>query len=421
MSSNVVQTSPQPQSRPVLVLGLGQSMDEIAPARELMIRQADVLVAAERIQRTFPGFSGRRITLKAPLRLVLDELARHAGNGLQVVVLVGGDPCFYGIGPLLVRRLGPERVRLFPGTTTVQAAAALLGISWQDIAVVSLHGRENTALLFAALARNQRVAVYTDERNTPATLARMVLERGGENFAVHVFENLGLVDERTGRFTLDEVRNMDFSSLNLVLFERTQEPAVRLSLGMPEADYVHEQGLITKRWVRSAALAALDLEGDDLLWDLGAGCGSVGIEAGLLLPRGSVLAVERAPRRVAMIRENIRRTNAFWVHVVAGDMPDCLHALPAPDRIFIGGGLSRNTKLLDTACVRLKPGGRLVAAVVLLESLDRLRQHFEQLGWPLEIIHLQTAQSIPLAGGTRLSGQNPVFLACTRKPEPGTP
>lgn len=405
------------KSMSIHVLGLGQDFGDLDQHQEQLIHEADVLAAGERVHAAFPDVRARRVVLQAPLDSVVEQLGKAADDGLRVLVLVGGDPCFFGIGPLLVRRLGLERVTLHPGVTTVQAAAALLGIAWQDVAVVSAHGRGDLSLLFARLARSRRVAVYTDARNTPAVIAQSMLERGADTFAMWVFEDLGLVSQRWGRFTLDEARATSFSTLNLVLLERVQNPEIRLTLGLDEADYLHEQGLITKRMVRAAALAALRLEPEHVLWDLGAGCGSVGIEAGLLLLYGQVLAVEREERRVAMIRKNVQRTGAFWVEAVHGIMPGCLERLPDPDRVFIGGGLAGGDHVLEAAWARLKPGGRMAAAIVLLESLSRAREHLGKKTGRLEIIQVQASHSAPLAGDLRLAAQNPVFLICAQKPE----
>ncbi|TVQ97040.1 MAG: precorrin-6y C5,15-methyltransferase (decarboxylating) subunit CbiE [Desulfovibrionales bacterium] len=418
---SMVPSSPPPASpnTPCLVdiVGLGQDRPADHDRCHQVIQAADVLVAGERILTEFPDFSGERIVIKAPLSSVLEKLDQARDAGRRVVVLVGGDPCFYGIGPLLARRWGRENVRLHPATTTLQAAAALLGIAWQGVATVSLHGRNRTTPLFAVLGRHPWVAVYTDHLHTPAILAAMLLERGADNLRMWVFENLGLADQRWGMFPLEEAQTHVFSPLNLVLLERFQEPEIRLTLGMSEQAYVHEQGMITKPMVRAAALAALSLEPENLLWDLGAGCGSVGIEAGLFLPAGGVVAVEKEARRVVMIRKNVRRTNAFWVHVLQGRMPNCLPGLPEPDRIFLGGGLSQGDGLLETVCTRLRPGGRLVAALVLLESLEQVRGHLDRLHWPVELIQVQVSHATPLAGGVRLNAQNPVFLISSRKPD----
>jgi len=402
---------------------LGQNLADLPPAWQRLIQTAEVIVAAERIQAVFPELHAERMLLQAPLEPILERLAQAAAQGRRVMVLVGGDPCFYGIGPLLARRLGREHVVLHPGPTMVQAAAALLGIAWQDVAVVSLHGRDADATLFSRLARYAWVAVYTDDNNTPSAVARHMLERGARDFAMWVFEDLGLPGQHHGKISLEQACEQSFSRLNLILLERLREPEIRLSLGLDDQAYVHEQGLITKRMTRAAAVAALRLEPADVFWDLGAGCGSVGIEAGLLLPGGHVLAVERDVRRAAMIRDNIRRTHAFWVQVVQGVMPDCLALLPEPDRIFLGGGLGGGSideqadsdHVLKTAWNRLKPGGRLVASTVLLQSMHRVKTFLEHHGRDLEVIQVQASHGIALARDLRLCAGNPVFLVCGNK------
>lgn len=421
---------------PVQVLGLGQNIVGLHPDHAQLIQAADVIVAAERILTELAAeladVRGERIVLNAPLEPILERIENVAAEGRRVVVLVGGDPCFHGIGPLLFRRLGREHVVLHPALTTVQAAAALLGIAWQDVAVVSLHGRDDYVPLFNRLARIVRVAVYTDEKNTPAVIARKMLERGVRDFALWVFEDLGSPRQHWARYSLQDACAKSFSSLNLVLLERRREPEIRLSLGMDDEAYVHEQGLITKRMVRSAALAALRLAPEHVLWDLGAGCGSVGIEAGLLLPGGEVLAVEREEQRAAMIRVNISRSHAFWVRVVHGLMPDCLPGLPEPDRVFLGGGLGVSKQseppgrqnrgqvesdgVLKAAWARLKPGGLLVASTVLLESMHRVKTFIGQHGENLEVIQVQASHGSLLAHDLRLCAQNPVFLVCGQKP-----
>lgn len=410
---------------PLHVLGLGQDLTDLPSARQRLIQEAELIAAPQRIQAALPEIPAQRILLNAPLEPILERLAEEAARGRRVVVLVGGDPCFYGIGPLLFRRLGRERVVLHPGTTTLQAAAALLGLAWQDAAAVSLHGRDDDAPLYNSLARHEWVAVYTDETHTPASVARRMLERGVRDFAMWVFENLGLPGQRHGKFSLEQAREQTFARLNLVLLQRVQEPLIRLRLGTDDQAYVHERGMITKRMTRAAALAALRLEPENVLWDLGAGCGSVGIEAGLLLlPRGRVVAVEREERRAAMIRENVCRTHAFWVQTVRGAMPDCLPALPGPDRIFLGGGLgdaadgrrADGDRLLEAAWELLKPGGRMTASTVLLHSMHRVQTFLEHHGRDLEVIQLQAGHAVPLARDLRLCADNPVFLVCANKP-----
>jgi len=178
-------------------------------------------------------------------------------------------------------------------------------------------------------------------------------------------------------------------------------------------------------------VAALRLTPDAVLWDVGAGCGSVGIEALALMPRGRVFAVERDPERHQAIKENIRRSGAWLVKAVKGEAPEAFAGLPDPDRVFVGGSLGNagaggaakasasgkaKPGALAEACRRLKPGGRFVANTVLLGSLHAALEHFQALGWPVEVTQVQAGASAPLAGDLRLAAQNPIFIVAADKP-----
>ena len=184
---------------------------------------------------------------------------------------------------------------------------------------------------------------------------------------------------------------------------------------MDDESYVHERGMITKKEIRAVGLAELGIGPSDTVWDLGAGCGSVAIEASYLARDGKVFAVEKNRTRVEYIKENIRRTGAYLVEVVEGKMPHCLESLPDPDRIFLGGGMLGGAELIRIVCDRLKKGGRIVAHTVLLESLWSIKKHLEQLGWPFKIIEVNVARSSEISGSIRLEALNPVFIIRAEK------
>ncbi len=380
-----------------------------------VVRKANVLVGGRRMLARYLAHPAEKIEISSPLSAVIAAIERDLSLNLHVVVLADGDPLFFGIGRRLVEALGADRVRIHPGITALQAAAARLKIPWEDIQAVSLHGRADWTPLFAALPRRSRVAVYTDATNTPAAIARRLLERGADAFAMHVLENLHEHEERVGRYALTEAAGLDFSPLNLVILECERAPELPLRLGLPD-EALSPDGLITKAPVRAASLAALALPMDGTLWDLGAGSGALSIEAAALMERGRVFAVERDPGRMERIRENIRRTHAFSVEPVQGNMTEVIPSLPDPDRIFLGGGLSRDTRPLELACARLASGGFLVANLVLLDGLARAKAYLDSLGWETDVTQLSCCRSRPLAGDTRLEGMNPVFILRGMKP-----
>ncbi len=410
----------------IRVIGLGIDPVALPTPYADIIAGADVLVGGKRqlaqsahlVKRPV-----RTIPIAAPLHTVFAAVADEVDTGHGVVVLADGDPLFFGIGARLVAEFGPEAVRVYPNVTAMQTAAARIGVPWQGIPVVSLHGRDDYAPLRHALYEHNLVAVLTDDRNTPGTISRFLLERGADWFAMHVFESLGAPEERVTRHSLSEAASREFSSLNLILLERTGVPERQLALGTEETAYETDNGLITKWPVRAAGIAALQLTPDSVLWDLGAGCGSVGLEACAIVRRGTVYAVERDAARVEMIRKNRRRFGALSLEVVHGTLPDCLAGLPDPDRVFIGGGLGKNADLLDVVLPRLEAvsardeqqaatgrAGRLVVHCVLLGTLERVRSRLEKAGWRYDITMLQASVSGPLGGDVRLEARNPVFI-----------
>jgi precorrin-6Y C5,15-methyltransferase (decarboxylating) len=197
-------------------------------------------------------------------------------------------------------------------------------------------------------------------------------------------------------------------------------PEFPARLGLPDDCFAREKNLITKGPIRAAGLARLGVCAADTVWDLGAGSGAVSMEAASFLPAGGVWAVEADETRAGLIRENRRRTGACLVKVVQGRAPACLDGLPDPDRVFIGGGLSRDEGVLETAWSRLKPGGRLVAHLTLLGSLERIRQFVLEQNAAHEVDMIQASQGAKLAGDVHLSALNPIFILSASKPETTT-
>ena len=406
-----------PQANPFHILGAGIQPEELIPSYRRLIQGADVLVGGRRLLRPFAEAPGRKITLKPPLEEVLQEAERCRQNGKRVVFLADGDPGYFGIGKRMIRTFGADQVLLYPNITVPQAAAARLKLSWDEVQTVSLHGRRDPAPLFQALSRHRYVGVYTDNSNTPAAIAASVLSRAGDAFTVHVLENLGLPEERVSTLSLSAAAGEAFAELNFVVLERTAGPQVQLTLGTEDSCFLHSRGMITKKEIRVAGLAALNLLPGQVVWDLGSGSGSVALEASLLARGGRIVALEKDPQRAEQIRENVRRSGALCVEVVQGGMPECLAELPAPDRVFVGGGLGEGDAVLRAVMERIKPGGRIVLHIVLLGSLHRATRVCREYGLQPEVAQLQVNISEPLARDLRFKPLNPVYIVTIRKPE----
>lgn len=406
---------------PVQVVGWGMSPEDLTPKVREIIRKAQVLVAGRRLLDYFPDHPGRTILLGKDPEGTLAQLPALAAK-LRVVVLASGDPNFYGIGPLVVKVLGADRVVIHPNVTAVQAACARLKLAWHDATIISLHGRTWAALEAALNRAAEKLVIYTDPENSPAGIARFLLERGQGEARLCVLEDLGQATERLTWLSPAEAQAREFSPLNMVVVltgigsqpqATVREPAggpCHLHLGLPEAALAHQGGLITKTEVRAVALAKLELSPGLTLWDVGAGCGSVGLEASLLLPGGQIFAVEQDPERAAQIRANATKFGVTSLKVVCGRAPGCLAELPDPERVFLGGGGRDLPEILQEVTGRLTAGGRLVLTATRLETLETARTVLVQAGWQVDLTQLQVSRSRPLGEGIYMQALNPVWI-----------
>jgi precorrin-6Y C5,15-methyltransferase (decarboxylating) len=387
---------------------------DLTPAALDIIQEAQVLVGGKRLLSYFPEHPADKLILgKDPESIIgkLPELARDR----RVVVLASGDPNFYGIGPLAVRILGAENVTVHPNLTAVQAAAARLKMPWHEARVVSLHGRGWEALE-AALDEPGPLFIYTDLVHTPGAIARLLLDRGLTQARLCVLEELGAASERLTWLSLQEAAGRTFSPLNMVVLEKVAVQkdlscaAPGLHLGMPEEAYAPERGLITKAEVRAVVLAKLSLYPGQVLWDVGAGSGSVGLEASLLLGEGHILSIEKNPERAAQIAANRDKYGVANLEVIRGEAPECLAGLPGPDRVFIGGGGKNLAGILREALRRLRQQGLVVINAALLETLEEARRVLLQEKWLVDVLQLQVSRAQPLSGGSYFKALNPVWI-----------
>ena len=331
----------------------------------------------------------------------------------SIVVLASGDPLFFGIGARLVQALGAENVVIYPNISSVAAAFARIKEPWSNVRVVSLHGRNNEGVLLNALKKENVVAVFTDPKNNPAWLAQRLIEEDFINFKVCVLESLGTTEECFNWYSLDRAAGMVFAEPNLAILKRSSEDPKGmkpLHLGLPDNYYHHQQGLITKSEIRAIALSKLRLLKDHVLWDLGAGSGSISIEASLLVPSGKVFALEKNPERIRQIKINKSRFGVINLEVVHAVLPEGLEGLPRPDRIFIGGGGRDLDKIIKAAVTFLKPHGLVVVNTVLMQNIQTATETLKALDFKTSKVQVQISRSQDMPWGDRLEAQNPVWI-----------
>lgn len=401
---------------PVHVIGMGLGLKDITPAMAEIISQSDFLAGGPRLLDWLPEYKGGRLELSGGLPDWLDAVER-AAKTQKVAVLASGDPGFFGVAGAVIKRLGRSNVVVLPNISAMQAACAQLGFSWDKAALVSLHAdaEKSVAGLWHAMFNHDLVSVYTRPGMGPAEIALMLLNRGLGGWNMHVLENMGAIDERIGTYEIEQATGSEFSPLSVVLLERTQHPA-RLHLGMSEDSYEHENSLITKAEVRTVALAKLELGPGMTLWDVGAGSGSLGLEASLLMPGGRIIALEQSDVRVEMIKANRSKFGVGMLEIIQGAAPEGLRDLSEPQRVFIGGGGKDLGAIIGAAADKLACDGIIVVSAVLQQSLETARTTLAEAGLIVDQTLLQISRDAPVAGQTMMKALNPVWLIRGVKP-----
>lgn len=423
------------QEKYITIIGTGMDCQNARLSAHPALADADVVIGGKDILESLGDITARAIPVKAPVTEILDQADALLAEGKRIAVLANGDPMFHSIGVSFAERFKPENLRILPGITSLQQAAARLGIAWGNAAVVSAHGREGLLPLAHAAMADGPVCLLTDKKNTPGAAARFLLERGQAGYSVRVAVALGREGETLWHGSLAETADRTFEDPNIVFFlpDPSLPSPMPLCPGQPETAFDSDGACITKWPVRAAALAAMRIEPSHTVWDLGSGSGSVAVEAASLARRGHVVAVEKDARRVASIRENRRRFGAANLDILHAAMPECLREarpdtacstpteeiLPRPDRVFIGGGLGVDAEqarqIIQLVWERLRPGGRMVVSCILMETMALAQKEMAALGGKADVTLIQAGCGSPLGPGTRLQGLNPVFLLAVQK------
>ena len=407
---------PQPaQPEPWLsIVGIGEDgvAGLSAAARACVAEAALVFGGARHLALAGSLPQGETHPWSSPLDAGLDAVV--AARGRKVCVLASGDPFLHGIGVALCRRIPVTEMRVLPAPSAFSLAAARLGWALAEVTTLSLHGRP-IELVLPHLHPGARLLLLTSDAAGPAALAGLFAAHGFDESPMAVLEALGGPRERVrwadaGRFDLDGI-----APLNLVAARIVAAPGARVlarASGLPDTLFEHD-GQITKRTVRAVTLSALAPRRGELLWDIGAGAGSVSVEWLLADTSLRAVAVEARADRAERIRRNALGLGVPQLRVVRGTAPDALAGLPTPDAVFVGGGASREG-VLGAALEALRPGGRLVVNAVTLESEAVLLARHAALGG--ELLRLSVSHAAPVAGMTGWRPAMPVTQWIWEKP-----
>jgi precorrin-6Y C5,15-methyltransferase (decarboxylating) len=375
------------------IVGLGEDgLSGLAPPARALVDSAEVLIGGARQLAMVPDDGRERLTWPSPLTELVEEIARRRGQ--RICVLATGDPMHYGIGVTLAKHVPVDEMTVIPAPSAFALTCARLGWSLSDVETLTLHGRP-LALLQPAIQPQARLLLLSDDAATPDKVAELLRSRGYGESHMTVLEHMGGASERRLSGTAEGWQPGRAADFNTIAVEcRAGSDAVLLprTPGLPDEAFRHD-GQMTKREVRAVTLAALAPVPGQLLWDVGAGAGSVAIEWMRSHPRCRALAVERSKDRIALIAGNAAALGAPGLDIVEGEAPAALEGLEAPAAVFIGGGL-RAEGNLEACWDALAPGGRLVANAVTVEGEQVLARRRGELGGELVRIAVSRAGAV---------------------------
>lgn len=393
----------------ITLIGTGSGTPGSLTARGLAaLQRADLILGARRLLEQLPaGCTPNRKALYKPEE-ILACLAETTAE--QAAVVYSGDTGFYsgasGLLPML-RACGIS-CNVIPGLSSVQLLAAAVGRPWQDWKLVSAHGCSCDPVAECLTAGAHPVFFLTGGAETPATLCARLTEAGLGAAHALAGENLGTPEEKIFFGTAREFAGRQFASLSVLLVEHFPLPDRRCA-GLPDEAFLRGEVPMTKQEVRAAALAKLAVRPEDILWDVGAGTGSVSVELALAAPRGQVYAVECNETACGLIRQNREKFAAFNLTLIEGKAPDALKALPAPDAVFIGGTKGGMAGVVD-AVLEKNPSARICISAIALETLSAAVAALTAHGLSAEVTQIAVSRTRPAGRLHLLMANNPVFL-----------
>ncbi|PID74568.1 MAG: bifunctional cobalt-precorrin-7 (C(5))-methyltransferase/cobalt-precorrin-6B (C(15))-methyltransferase [Desulfobacterales bacterium] len=366
----------------IFVFGLSESVLPSQVLQQLTLCRH--IFATPRMQTLLNGHSGHLHNI-SPLQKAVDTMHTLLPSS-NIAVLASGDPLFFGIGKRLINEFGQQRLFFSPALSSIQRAAALFRVPWDDATILSLHGR-NCSHIPGRILQQGKSFLFTDKTHSPDRISRQIkdyLQHIEEHdrlaaIRVSVAENIGTEDERIYKGSLTETAEQRFSPLNVMLVENIRPSNIAYRLGLSEEDIQHSRGLITKNEIRAATLHHLRLPETGVFWDIGAGSGSISIESARLNPNLTLYAIEHRPEEILNIKENVRRYGCYNIIPVHGLAPESLAPLPAPDRVFVGGSKGRLAEIIAATASLLPEDGRIVVNGLTPETINKapglLRQH----------------------------------------------
>ncbi len=391
----------------------GGTREGLSPSALDIIESSGLVIGAERLLANIhPKKAGTRaLTSSTEILAAIRETGEE-----EISVLFSGDTGFFSGAKRLILLLNDSHIdcEVIPGLSSLSMAAAAFGLSYSDMEAVSLHGRARDSfsqqkIVSSAVMTGKPCFFLTDSYSTPQSICEELCAEGLADTAVRIAENLGTPDEKLQVMTAEEAANSEFGPLCVLLTEAA--PVTKITAaGLPDDAFIRAEGVpMTKRYVRSAIFSALEMQPGDIVWDIGAGTGSVSIEAALLNRTGIVYSVECREEAQNLLWKNRSKFSAYNMEIIGNEAPGVLPGLPAPDRVFIGGS-NGNLPFIVCAVLEKNPSARIVISAVTIETMVDAQEIFLEKDIPFETVTINVSDSREVGAYHMLRGQNPVML-----------
>lgn len=413
-----------PESR-IHIIGIGgDGLAGLTSRAREILQSAEFVFGPEAVLELLPELRAERRVLGGDLHEATSQLSAVMGKK-RVAVVAGGDPLFYGVARYLCDKLGKEAFEVLPHVSSMQLAFARVKETWEEAYLTNLATHPLETVL-DRIRVAETVGLFTSEKEGPPQIARELMARGLDYFRAYVCENLGAPDEHLTQGELAEIAEMEFAPLNVVILvrkpgrpDRPAQPARFRRFGNPEDVFAQSRpksGLITQAEVRSLALARLEIQPGSVVWDIGAGSGSVAIEAAQLSTPGMVYAIEQEAADYHLILANSAMFDVKNLKAIHGSAPGVFAGLPHPDAIFVGGDGREVARILEAAWGRLRPGGRMVVLSGTIENLTGTYAVLRQVAGQVDALLIQVARGVEQLEALRFEAVNPTFLLTVGKP-----
>lgn len=370
----------------------------------LCIENSDVIFAGKRNIELLNNIKKDKIEIK-DMKNFLFNLNEYFKNNKVITIIASGDPLFYGIGKLIINNFDKKFIDIFPNISTLQMAMAKIKEDYNNIKVISLHGREIKGLA-QKINSYDKIFIFTDKINNPSYIAKYLIDFNLNNFIIYVFENLGYANEKIGIYNLEDIINLNFSDLNVIFLKRYKKNIINFD----DENFIKKNNNITKKEIRSIDISEMNIIDGYTIWDIGSGSGSISIEASYINKNGKIYSIEKEKESYNNIIKNMKNFSTD-LNVINGEAPEILYKInDNPDIVFIGGSSNKLEEIIDYSYKRLKNNGIIIVNTTTIENMIISYNKIKKFDINISIKQINISRSVDINNLTRFKPLNQIYI-----------